>query len=217
MIATARISTDDNYTKNCQPGRSRTRADPFEKVQKEIRRQLQANPNLQAKVLFIALQRQHPGKFLDGQLRTLQRRLKSWRETESLVGKARVPRRSDQTSICGDVQLENPRQRAFLSAFERTCCIRWAARAACVSRESHYRWLRDPTYAAVFEQTRRSVADYLEAMAVERASEGWLEPVFYQGSQCGEVRKYSDGLMHLLLRGMMPEKYGAFGRGRAQA
>src|SRR5262252_2747144 len=90
MIATARISTD-NYTKNCQPGRSRTRADPFEKVQKEIRRQLQANPNLQAKVLFIALQRQHPGKFLDGQLRTLQRRLKSWRETESLAGCGKTP------------------------------------------------------------------------------------------------------------------------------
>ncbi len=36
---------------------------------------------LEARTLFEALQRQHPGKFADGQLRTLQRRLKHWRAT----------------------------------------------------------------------------------------------------------------------------------------
>jgi len=37
---------------------------------------------LEAKTLFEALQREHPGEFADGQLRTLQRRIKRWRATE---------------------------------------------------------------------------------------------------------------------------------------
>ena len=48
----------------------------------EIRDRSDANPGLEAKTLFEALQRQHPGEFADGQLRTLQRRLKQWRATE---------------------------------------------------------------------------------------------------------------------------------------
>jgi len=37
---------------------------------------------LEAKTLFEALQRQHPGQFADGQLRTLQRHIRRWRATE---------------------------------------------------------------------------------------------------------------------------------------
>jgi hypothetical protein len=43
---------------------------------------LQVNPGLEAKTLFDYLQRQYPGRFADGQLRTLQRRVKVWRATE---------------------------------------------------------------------------------------------------------------------------------------
>lgn len=60
----------------------RTRADPFDQVWEEVRRQIDANPGLEAKTLFQALQRQYPGRFADGQLRTLQRRIKRWRATE---------------------------------------------------------------------------------------------------------------------------------------
>ena len=60
----------------------RTRPDPFERVWKEIREQVDANPGLEAKTIFQALQRQYPGEFADGQLRTLQRHLKRWRATE---------------------------------------------------------------------------------------------------------------------------------------
>jgi hypothetical protein len=59
----------------------RTRSDPFTEVWERIREQIAANPGLEARTLFEALQRQHPGKFADGQLRTLQRRLKHWRAT----------------------------------------------------------------------------------------------------------------------------------------
>ena len=65
-----------------KPERSwRTRKDPFAGVWEEIRRQIDANPGLEAKTIFEALQRSHAGEFGDGQLRTLQRRIKRWRAT----------------------------------------------------------------------------------------------------------------------------------------
>src|SRR3954447_19113133 len=57
----------------------RTRKDPFDQVWPWVQEQLTSNPGLEAKTLFQALQRQHPGRFADGQLRTLQRRVKQWR------------------------------------------------------------------------------------------------------------------------------------------
>ena len=60
----------------------RTRADPFAPVWEELRALLLVNPGLQAKTLFTYLQRQYPGRFADGQVRTLQRKLKAWRAVE---------------------------------------------------------------------------------------------------------------------------------------
>lgn len=60
----------------------RTRADPFAEVWEEIRERIQASPGLEAKTLFEALQREQPGRFAEGQLRTLQRRIKVWRATD---------------------------------------------------------------------------------------------------------------------------------------
>jgi hypothetical protein len=60
----------------------RTRKDPFADVWHEIEHQLQLTPHLPAKTLFLALQKKYPGKFSDGQLRTLQRRVKAWREDQ---------------------------------------------------------------------------------------------------------------------------------------
>src|SRR5258705_9409767 len=52
----------------------RTRQDPFERAWAEVRGHLEREPRLEARTLFDALQRQYPGEFADGQLRTLQRR-----------------------------------------------------------------------------------------------------------------------------------------------
>jgi hypothetical protein len=60
----------------------RTRTDPFAAVWEELRALLLVNPGLQAKTLFAHLQRKYPGRFADGQLRTLQRQLKTWRAVE---------------------------------------------------------------------------------------------------------------------------------------
>ncbi|MDQ6758412.1 MAG: IS21 family transposase [Acidobacteriota bacterium] len=60
----------------------RTREDGFSGVWEEIRREIELNPGLEAKTLFEWLQRKYPDQYADGQLRTLQRRIKAWRATE---------------------------------------------------------------------------------------------------------------------------------------
>jgi hypothetical protein len=60
----------------------RTRKDPFEDSWHEIKLMLEINPGLEAKTIFEDLQRKNPGRFADGQLRTLQRRIKIWRAWE---------------------------------------------------------------------------------------------------------------------------------------
>ena len=60
----------------------RTRPDPFADSWEEIRQLLAVEPGLQAKTLFEHLQQVHPGRFSDGQVRTLRRRISYWRATE---------------------------------------------------------------------------------------------------------------------------------------
>ncbi len=60
----------------------RTREDPFTEIWPEIKTFLESNPGLEAKTLFEYFQRQYPGRFPDGQLRTLQRKIKTWRAKE---------------------------------------------------------------------------------------------------------------------------------------
>ncbi len=76
-----------------------TRPDPFAEVWPELQAQLQLHPGLEAKTLFADLQRRFPGRFADGQLRTLQRRC---RETSHLGAPENQPflRRNDGGVSC---------------------------------------------------------------------------------------------------------------------
>jgi hypothetical protein len=62
-----------------QPRPWRTRIDPFETVWPEILLWLQEEPDATAKSLLERLHEKYPGRFPDGQLRTLQRRIRDWR------------------------------------------------------------------------------------------------------------------------------------------
>ena len=59
-----------------------TRKDLFEEVWHEVKSMLEINAGLEAKTIFEDIQRRNPGRFADGQLRTLQRRIKVWRALE---------------------------------------------------------------------------------------------------------------------------------------
>ena len=62
-----------------EPRDWRTREDPFGTVWAEAEALLQEAPGLEALTLFEELDRRYPGKFQEGQLRTLQRRVRVWR------------------------------------------------------------------------------------------------------------------------------------------
>jgi hypothetical protein len=62
-----------------KPKRSRRRPDPFAAVTTELRGWFEAEPWHTSRELLERLQAERPGVYPDGQLRTLQRRLKEWR------------------------------------------------------------------------------------------------------------------------------------------
>ena len=57
----------------------RSRKDPFESTWPEVRLWAEEEPELTGRQLLQRLQARYPGAYPDGQLRTLQRRLKGWR------------------------------------------------------------------------------------------------------------------------------------------
>jgi len=72
-----KLPSEENRLRNY-----RTRKDIFESIEDEIFELLESNPGLEAKTIFEYLQKNHPGKFQTGQLRTLQRKIKNWRVIE---------------------------------------------------------------------------------------------------------------------------------------
>lgn len=58
----------------------RTRKDPFAYVWDEVCKWLEDNPERSAISILLELQEKYPGNYSNGQLRTLQRRVQTWRE-----------------------------------------------------------------------------------------------------------------------------------------
>jgi len=90
-------------------------------------------------------------------------------------------------------QVSHPRQRAVLAAFARSGQVRAACTHAEVDRSTHYHWLKhDAAYQAAFAEAHAQVGDWLEDVAVRRATEG---------------EHPSDVLLIFLLKAAKPEKY----------
>ncbi len=106
------------------------------------------------------------------------------------------------------VAAKERRQDAFLAAFSELGTIAAAAKASKMNRRNHFKWLeKDENYRKNFAEAQAIAGDKLEEVARKRATEGWLEPVFYEGEVVGHKPKYSDTLMAKLLDGALPEKY----------
>jgi hypothetical protein len=90
-------------------------------------------------------------------------------------------------------QIAHPNQRAFLVAFARCGQVRAACAHAQISHATHYYWMKtDPAYQAAFADAHVQVGDWLEEVAVRRATEG-EDP--------------SDTLLIFLLKAAKPAKY----------
>lgn len=78
----------------------RTREDFFKDVWPEVESKLRLIPGVESKTLFEDLQRKYPGRFSDGQLRTLQRRIKIWRATEGPPKEVFFPQEHKPGRLC---------------------------------------------------------------------------------------------------------------------
>src|SRR5215467_11704807 len=78
----------------------RTREDPFNDVWDQVRGQMEESPGLEAKTVFEWLQREHPGRYADGQIRTLQRRIKLWRATEGPAQEVYFGQKHEPGKLC---------------------------------------------------------------------------------------------------------------------
>ncbi len=77
---TARRYRKGATRKGARPARAyRTRQDPFEAVWLDVEKMLEAAPGLEAKTIFERLLERPDGEFTEGQLRTLQRKIRRWR------------------------------------------------------------------------------------------------------------------------------------------
>ena len=103
-----------------------------------------------------------------------------------------------------------PKKKAeiFLTALAQCGNVTRAADEAEMNRCHLYRKrANDPAFAAAWEEAAAIGVAALEDEARRRAYEGWDEPIFHKGEECGTVKKFSDTLLIVLLKAHLPEKY----------
>ena len=86
----------------------RTRPDPFESDWAWVTKQLELAPDLEAKTLFEVLQENHPERYQDGQLRTLQRRIKQWRAEHGPEKEVFFPQEHRRAKRLSSISLTRP-------------------------------------------------------------------------------------------------------------
>jgi hypothetical protein len=100
------------------------------------------------------------------------------------------------------------KKQIFLDALGRCGNVVDSCVAAKLPRCTVYAWRdSDPAFATAWEDALEIGIDALEAEAIRRAHDGWLEPIYQGGKKVGDVRKYSDNLLITMLKGLRPEKY----------
>ena len=66
---------------------------------------------------------------------------------------------------------------------------------------------KDPKFDDSVKEAIECGYDMLEEEARRRAVDGVLEPVFFQGEEVGQIRRYSDQLLSQLLKGYRPKRF----------
>ena len=97
----------------------------------------------------------------------------------------------------------------FLIALTESANVSSASKLINVSREYMYRVRKlekNKEFADAWDDALQVGVDTLEEEARRRAM-GYDEPVYYQGKQCGSIKRYSDTLIIFLLKAHRPDKY----------
>jgi hypothetical protein len=117
-----------------------------------------------------------------------------------------------------DLMPFGPKINAFLAAIRVMPNVTRAAKAARINKSQHYAKLKSsPEYAAAFQQALQIGCDALSDVAVTRATDGWEEPIVYQGKIALQkdpdtgnlvavmVRKFDNRLLQFILERRHPE------------
>ena len=105
-------------------------------------------------------------------------------------------------------KFDDERRAIFLHVLEQHGQTAKAARAAGVSATTAYDHRnRDKDFNEAWAEALEHFRDRLEVEAYRRAVDGVDEPVYQQGMEVGVVRRFSDSLLTLLLKGHRPERY----------
>lgn len=99
-------------------------------------------------------------------------------------------------------------QTAFLRAFAVKGIILHAAQAAGVGRRTVQDWKREnPAFCELMAEAHEDALDEMEEEARRRGHDGVLEPVFQAGKEVGQIRRYSDHLLMMFLKGKRRESF----------
>lgn len=116
------------------------------------------------------------------------------------MARARVPRTGEITPEQWEI---------FLDTFAATGQVGKAAKHAGITTGRIMLERRNNLQFEAQYQLAYDMANVvIEDEAVRRAVHGWNEPVFYRGNKVATVRKYSDQMLALLLKGRMRKVYG---------
>lgn len=96
----------------------------------------------------------------------------------------------------------------YLEAFAKYGVVTHACEAIGISPSTVNRHMNsDPEFAKGVAEAKDIVRDRLRKVLVERAVEGWMEPVYQQGEHVGDIRRFDNKLAMWLAERMMPEDY----------
>ena len=109
----------------------------------------------------------------------------------------------------GFLEVENPRQRAYLANLAKSNAVMHSCEVAGISKMAVCKWRRDDAiFAEAEECAKQQFVETLEKEAMRRAVDGVTRGIYYQGSHVADEKAFSDPLLMTLLRGNCPEKYG---------
>lgn len=97
-------------------------------------------------------------------------------------------------------------KQVYLNTYREHGLHGMAAKAAGVTRQCVEHHLeKDEDFLLLRTNAYNDYREAIEHEVKRRAIEGWDEPVFYKGDECGVVRKYSDRMLELHTKRHNPE------------
>jgi hypothetical protein len=153
--------------------RGRRRPDPFARVTELLREWFEAEPWRTSRELFERLQKSHPDLFPDGQLRTLQRRVKTWRRAlahKMVFGAAAAGEMPGQALLhspdtVGVAQFRDVTHEAHVRSLDRRKCatvltpgkVRCSPSSPCSRARARCGWLRVAPLLPIPSAARRGL------------------------------------------------------------